>query len=93
MVARIEHPLFSKSLDPPLHRLFRNIDHRDQCYEWFLRRKGQCKGKTKFLADNAFLNQLNDHTQPPSQTKAKTAKIKNISNIEQERQMTLRNKC
>ena len=42
----------------------------------FVRRKGQCKAKIKLSADDAFLNQLNEHTHPPSQTRVEAAKIK-----------------
>lgn len=47
-----------------------------QSYECVLRRKGQCKAKVKLSADNEFLNQLNDHTHPPSQTKVEATKVK-----------------
>ena len=49
-------------------------------YECFLRRKGQCKENIKLSADDAFLNQLNEHTHPPplppSQTRVEATKIK-----------------
>ena len=51
-------------------------DNDIKCYECFLSRKGQCKGEFKLSADDAFLNQLNKHTHPPSQTKAEPTKIK-----------------
>ena len=47
-----------------------------KCYECFLRRKGQGKAKIKLSADDAFLNQLNEHTHPPSQTRVEAIKIK-----------------
>ena len=45
-------------------------------YECFLRRKGQCKAKIKLSAGDAFPNQLNEHTHPPSQTRVEATKIK-----------------
>ena len=47
-----------------------------KCYECFLRRKGQCKAKIQPSADDAFLNQLNEHTLLPSQTRVEATKIK-----------------
>ena len=47
-----------------------------KCYECFLRRKGQCKAKIKLSADDAFLNQLNENTHPPSQIRVRATKIK-----------------
>ena len=47
-----------------------------KCYECFLRKKGQCKAKIKLLADDAFLNQLNERTHSPSQTTVEATKIK-----------------
>ena len=57
--------------------VFQKILHNDiKCYECFLRRKWQCKSKIKLWADDAFLNQLNEHTHPPSQTRVEVTKIK-----------------
>ena len=47
-----------------------------KCYECFLSRKGQCKAKIKLSTEDAFLNQLNEHTHPPSQTRVEATKIK-----------------
>ena len=47
-----------------------------KCYECFLRRKGQCKTKRKLSTDDAFLNQLNEHTHPLPQTRVEATKIK-----------------
>ena len=47
-----------------------------KCQECFLRRKGQCKAKIKLSADDAFLNQLNEHSHPPSQTRVEATNIK-----------------
>ena len=42
----------------------------------FLRTKRQCQAKIQLSADDAFLNQLNEHTHPPSQTRVEATKIK-----------------
>ena len=47
-----------------------------KCYESFFKRKGQWKAKIKLSVDDAFLNQLNKHIQPPSQTRVEATKIK-----------------
>ena len=47
-----------------------------KCYKCCLTRKGQCKAKIKLSADDAFLNQLSEHTHPPSQTRVKVTQIK-----------------
>ena len=47
-----------------------------KCQECYLRRKGQCKAKIKLSADDAFLNQLNEHSHPPSQTRVEATNIK-----------------
>ena len=47
-----------------------------KCYKCFLRRKGQCKAKIKLSAEDAFLNQLNEQTHPPSQVRVEATKIK-----------------
>ena len=38
--------------------------------------QGQCKAEIKLSADDSFLNQLNEHTHPPSQTRVEATKIK-----------------
>ena len=55
--------------------LFRNIDHENQVLRMVSEKKGQCEAKTKLSAGNAFLNQLNKHIHPLSQT-AKFINIK-----------------
>ena len=47
-----------------------------RCYECVLHRKGECKAKVKLGADDNFLEQLNDHTHPPSQTNIEVHKVK-----------------
>ena len=47
-----------------------------KCYECVLRRKGECKAKIKLTPEDNFLNQLNEHTHLPSQTKIEVEKVK-----------------
>ena len=41
-----------------------------------LHRKGQCKATVKLTVTNDFVEQLNEHSHPPSQTKVEVIKIK-----------------
>jgi hypothetical protein len=47
-----------------------------QSWECTHRRKGQCKARVKVNANNEFLEQVNEHTHPPSNTKVEVAKVK-----------------
>ena len=41
-----------------------------------MRRKGHCKARIKLLVTNAFIEQTNEHTHPPSQTNCEVVKAK-----------------
>ena len=45
-------------------------------WECELRRRGQCKARVKLDRNNAFLQEVNDHTHPPTQTKLEVVKVK-----------------
>ena len=45
-------------------------------WECELRRRGQCKARVKLDRNNAFLQEVNDHTHPPTQTKVEVVKVK-----------------
>ena len=45
-------------------------------WECELRRKGQCKVRVKLDRNNALLQEVNDHTHPPTQTKVEVVKVK-----------------
>ena len=45
-------------------------------WECKLRRRGQCKARVKLDRNNAFLQEVNDHTHPATQTKVEVVKVK-----------------
>lgn len=45
-------------------------------WECVLRRKGQCKSRIKLSVTDAFIEQTNEHTHPPSQTNCELVKVK-----------------
>ena len=54
----------------------KNAANDVRCYECVLHRKGPCKAKVKLGVNDNFLEQLNDHTHPPSQTNIEVHKAK-----------------
>lgn len=54
----------------------KTLSNEVKSYECVLRRKGQCKARVKLSANDEFLEQFNDHTHPPSQTKVEVTKVK-----------------
>ena len=45
-------------------------------WECELRRGGQCKARIKLYRNNAFLQEVNDHTHSPTQTKVEVVNVK-----------------
>ena len=54
----------------------KNLSNDLRCYECVLRKRGQCKATVKLGVNDNFLEQLNDHTHPSSQTNIEVHKQK-----------------
>ena len=54
----------------------KNLANGITSWEWELRRKGECRASVKLDELDNFVEQVNEHTHPPSATKCETTKIK-----------------
>jgi len=55
----------------------KDLANEIRCYECDLRRKGQCKAKIKLDLNDEVVEELNQHTHPPSQVQTELAKVRN----------------
>ena len=54
----------------------KDLANEIRSYECELRRKGQCKAKIKLDLGDNVIEQLNEHTHPPSQVQVELTKVK-----------------
>ena len=50
----------------------KDLDNDVRSFECKLRRKGQCKARVKLDLNDYIVEEMNEHTYPPSQHKVKT---------------------
>ena len=65
----------------------KDLANNIRSFECELRRKGQCKARAKLDLNDDIVEEMNEHTQPPSQNKVDLAKVK--TNLKRRAETTL----